>query len=129
MQHENTREARATACSSLLSKGSVANVQRGQRLMIAGLLRDQEEVKAVLLRFPAWWTRPAARLEQVAAHYERLGFSMDTIRFIFTGACTNSCLSRRSQSVSVLAPVHVRSHTLDDFGQSPSTVHMQQGMS
>lgn len=71
---------------ALLQKGFAADGPFNQGSVTAELLRDQEEVKAMLLRFPAWWTRPAGRLKQVAADYAHLGFSKDTIRFIFTGA-------------------------------------------
>ncbi|KAK9863488.1 hypothetical protein WJX84_000949 [Apatococcus fuscideae] len=50
---------------------------------IRGIIQEGAQVRRMMLQYPAWWTRSAERLEQVTADYERLGFSHDTIKFVF----------------------------------------------
>ncbi|KAK9837765.1 hypothetical protein WJX74_004639 [Apatococcus lobatus] len=66
-----------------MEMGKASNRQNAGN-SVEGLLEDQDEVRGMMLTFPAWWTRRRAWLEHLIAGYEHLGFGKDIVRLVFT---------------------------------------------
>ncbi|KAK9837766.1 hypothetical protein WJX74_004639 [Apatococcus lobatus] len=82
----NSKAVIRLPCSGLVAQEPFARAaaSNNKRPFPDGLLEDQDEVRGMMLTFPAWWTRRRAWLEHLIAGYEHLGFGKDIVRLVFT---------------------------------------------
>ena len=75
----------SAACKGGLLLANVHNPLLNLSVDASEIVEDERQIRQMLLDYPTWWTRPAARLRQVIDSYRDHGFEEDTISFIFKG--------------------------------------------